>query len=35
MSDADRAQLMQIIQTAPPNTRQEVTIGGTRYKIIS
>ena len=31
MTDAERAQLLQIVQTSPPNTRQKVTIGDTQY----
>ena len=33
MTDAERAQLLQIVQTAPPNTRQKVTIGDTQYYV--
>ena len=33
MTDAERAQLLQIVQTSPPNTRQKVTIGDTQYYV--
>ena len=33
MTDAEKAQLMQIIQTAPPYSRQQVTIGDRTYYV--